>query len=96
MYVLVGLEGSAAGKSRFDDWKAVCEPTKRTRKNQSVPEVPTNEIVYNYLPPGLREEEAIKRTTVKDHKASHSETSQDSGMCTESSDNHINDSSKGM
>ena len=66
------------------------------RKNQNLPEVPTNEIVYNYLPPGLREEEAIKRTTVKDDKASHSETSQDSGMCTESSDNHINDSSKGM
>ena len=96
MYVLVGLEGSTEGKSRFDDWKAIYEPTKRTRKNQNLPEVPTNEIVYNYLPPGLREEEAIKQPPVKHNDKASPGTSPDSGMCTESSDNHLNDSSKGM
>ena len=97
IYILVGLEGSAEGKSRFDDWKLIHEPTKRTKKNQNIPEVPQNEIVYNYLPPGLRDEEATKIHSVKDiDKMPASETSDDSGMFTETSDNHFNDSSKGM
>ena len=96
IYILVGLEGSTEGKSRFDDWKAIYEPTKRTRKNQNVPDVPTNEIVYNYLPPGLREEEAKTFSVKENEKLLPSETSDDSGMCTETSENHLNDSSKGM
>ena len=58
IYILIGTDGSVKGRSRFDEWKESYEPTKRTKKNQIKPNLPTSEIVFNYLPPGLRETEA--------------------------------------
>ena len=68
-YILRGVEGKVEGQSRLDEWKAVGEPQKAAAnrtKNQKRPSVPTSEIVFNYLPPGLREEEGKNKTMTND------------------------------
>ena len=78
-YILIGTEGSVQGRSRFDDWKALNETTgSGKKKNQRKPNVPTSEIVYNYLPPGLREEEATNETLTQTSITSSSTTDNNS------------------
>ena len=95
MYILVGTEGSIKGQSRFDEWKASCEPTKRSKKNQSTPNVPASEIVYNYLPPGLREEESTDTSSKITNSTKASEISSGSPP-SKKNDIHLNDDSTGM
>ena len=94
MYILVGTEGSIKGQSRFDEWKASCEPTKRTKKNQIIPNVPASEIVYNYLPPGLREEETTDTSSQATNCAEPSERSS-GALPSKNDDNHLNDDPPG-
>lgn len=95
-FILIGTEGSVKGKSRFDEWKASYEPTKRTKKNQNTPDLPPNEIVYNYLPEGLREEEATTESPAMQN-LSNVPTSESSKCLNdmEKEENHDNDDIKG-
>ena len=92
IYLMIGTEGATKGKSKFDEWKASQEPTKRTKKNQNKPDVPENEIVYNYLPPGLRQEEAINHSLTQNLD----EISTKPDLPANEKENHCTDNAQGI